>query len=104
MKCLHMYFILLQICWSVKTQKGFGCRSNLGVLSKGRVLEGGQQQLMERNMCVHLTDIIFYISRVSKAASVPTLTNDADHVSSANDFSEFSVAVSHTSRSSSIQL
>lgn len=51
MKCLHMYFILLQICWSVKSQKGFGCRSNLGVLSKGRVLEGGQQQLMERNMC-----------------------------------------------------
>lgn len=72
MKYLHVYFQLLQICQSVKTQKGCGCRSNLGVLSKGRVLEGGQQQLMESNVCAHLTDIIFYISRVGKAASVPT--------------------------------
>lgn len=67
-----MYSQPLQICQSVKTQKEFGCISNLGVLSKGRVPEGDQQQLMERNVCAHLTDIIFYIFRVNKAASVPT--------------------------------
>lgn len=67
-----MYFQLLQIYESVKIQKGFGCISNLRVFSKDRVLEDNQQQLMERNACAHLTDILFYIYRVSKAASVPT--------------------------------